>query len=244
MIAPIAEPEDGARNAAGSRPQQETKFDQSEFRTRLTDEYKILQDKMDKIGAFRFTIKGWSVTAVIAASAAGSAVKNMPIAAVLTISVGLAVMLFFFLFFEFKQVRLSRIFGERARKLEVSFHLMDADARLPSGSRIAVPYTAHEIVRSLGEQKLFGARAEIAGRGRNRFPRRLLNWWRIVSQSDLCFYITLIVLAFVLPLAPRYAMRTPSTKPAASQVDVANTRQGANLSPPNDKSGAPIRKEP
>jgi len=44
-------------------------FDEADFKQRLTDEYKILQDKIDKIGGFRFTIKGWSVTAVIAASA-------------------------------------------------------------------------------------------------------------------------------------------------------------------------------
>ncbi|MGB6942140.1 MAG: hypothetical protein WBE37_07090 [Bryobacteraceae bacterium] len=32
----------------------------------LSSEYKILQDKIDKIGAFKFTIRGWSVTIVIA----------------------------------------------------------------------------------------------------------------------------------------------------------------------------------
>ncbi|WP_157477658.1 hypothetical protein [Granulicella tundricola] len=31
---------------------------------RLGDEYKILQDKIDKIGAFRVTIKGFSATAL------------------------------------------------------------------------------------------------------------------------------------------------------------------------------------
>lgn len=51
----------------------ERPFKEDKFRRRLTDEYKLLQDKIDKIGGFRFTIKGWSVTAVIAASAAGSA---------------------------------------------------------------------------------------------------------------------------------------------------------------------------
>jgi hypothetical protein len=38
-----------------------------QFVNRLADEYKILQDKIDKIGAFRFTIKGWSITVIIAA---------------------------------------------------------------------------------------------------------------------------------------------------------------------------------
>lgn len=32
----------------------------------LSSEYRILQDKIDKIGAFRFTVRGWSVTVVVA----------------------------------------------------------------------------------------------------------------------------------------------------------------------------------
>ena len=47
--------------------------------TSLSDEYKILQDKIDKIGAFRFTIKGWSVTVIAVSVAAGSAFGNIPI---------------------------------------------------------------------------------------------------------------------------------------------------------------------
>jgi len=48
------------------------------FVDRLMDEYKILQDKIDKIGAFRFTIKGWSITVIIASIFAGSATKTVP----------------------------------------------------------------------------------------------------------------------------------------------------------------------
>jgi hypothetical protein len=97
------------------------RFDEADFKKRLTDEYKILQDKIDKIGGFRFVIKGWSVTAVIAASAAGSATRSL--LTVLTISAGLALMLLLFFLFEFEQVKLSRIFGARARKLEGSFRI-------------------------------------------------------------------------------------------------------------------------
>jgi len=71
-------------------------YDETEFKSRLTDEYKILQDKIDKIGAFRFTIKGWSVTAVVAASAAGAASKSL--STVFTLSVALVFMLIFFFF--------------------------------------------------------------------------------------------------------------------------------------------------
>ena len=64
-----------------------------DLKKRIADEHKILQDKMDKIGGFRFTIKGWSITAVIAASAVGT--KEGLLTGVM-ISLGLAIMLFFF----------------------------------------------------------------------------------------------------------------------------------------------------
>jgi hypothetical protein len=83
-----------------------------DFRKRLTDEYKILQDKIDKIGAFRFTIKGWSVTAMVAATAGASAAGRLLLVA--TISLGLAAMLVFFFLLEVEQVRLSWLFGNRA----------------------------------------------------------------------------------------------------------------------------------
>src|SRR6266849_962940 len=90
---------------------------------RLADEYKILQDKIDKIGAFRFTIKGWSVTVVIAAGAAGANTQSL--LAALTLSVGAAVMLWFFFQLELEQVRLSRLFGYRAGRLEEAFRKID-----------------------------------------------------------------------------------------------------------------------
>lgn len=61
-----------APNAAAT-----VRFDEADFKARLIDEYKILQDKIDKIGGFRFTIKGWSVTAVIAASAASTTAQRL-----------------------------------------------------------------------------------------------------------------------------------------------------------------------
>src|SRR5437588_875466 len=90
-----------------------------DLKKRIADEYKILQDKIDKIGGFRFTIKGWSITAVIAATAAASTSKSVLTAAV--VSLGLAAMLLFFFFFEVEQVRLSWLFGRRARRLEDAF---------------------------------------------------------------------------------------------------------------------------
>jgi hypothetical protein len=80
----------------------------------LSSEYKILQDKIDKIGAFKFTIRGWSVTLVVASIfAAGSAKLVSPY---------LLLLLFIFLglFFaaEYKQHRFQSLFGTRAFQIE------------------------------------------------------------------------------------------------------------------------------
>lgn len=47
-----------------------------DFVGHLTDEYKIIQDKIDKIGAFRFTIKGWSITVLVGALFAAGAANS------------------------------------------------------------------------------------------------------------------------------------------------------------------------
>jgi hypothetical protein len=171
-------------------------FDAADFKRRLADEYKILQDKIDKIGSFRFTIKGWSVTAVIASAAVSSSSSLLTVA---MISVGLALMLCFFFWFEFKQVELSRLFGDRARRLENSFRQMDRRSALQI-REIFVPYTAHEIAWA-GRK-----RAALPGNNRQRsFAKWCDDLWQVARQADICFYAVLICVAFLLPLVPRHA---------------------------------------
>jgi hypothetical protein len=205
------------------------RFDEADFKRRLTDEYKILQDKIDKIGGFRFVIKGWSVTAVIAASAAGGATGSL--LTVVAISAGLALMLFFFFWFEFEQVKLSRIFGARARKLEGSFRLMDRGYGGTMTARISVPYTAHEIVESLREQRLFRWPARGAFRRRERFSRRLENWWDIIRHADAHFYLVLICIAFILALLPHYRAIDARWKQGSSAVHRSATHPGPSTGP-------------
>src|SRR5436853_5922372 len=114
---------DDNANLRSATPAEEQYAGSEDFKKRMTDEYKILQDKIDKIGGFRFTIKGWSITAVIAATAAASTSKSVLTAAV--VRLGLAPMLLFFFFFEVEQVRLSWLFGRRARRLEDAFIRID-----------------------------------------------------------------------------------------------------------------------
>lgn len=176
-------------------------FDEADFKKRLMDEWKVLQDKMDKIGSFGFTIKGWSVTAVIAGTAAANASSSL--VAVLMISVGLAFMMGFFCWFEFKQVRLSRLFGDRARKLEASFKLLDSGRLKAASPPIAVPYTAHEIALASFRQRVSGVQGS---RGSYKITKLRDGWagqWPVLKQADIYFYGTLILLAFLLPLLPK-----------------------------------------
>jgi hypothetical protein len=80
----------------------------------MNSEYKLLQDKIDKIGAFRFTIRGWSVTLVIASIiAAGSSNIVSPYI------LGLLPLFVYALYTtERKQNHYSIVFGERALYLE------------------------------------------------------------------------------------------------------------------------------
>jgi hypothetical protein len=83
--------------------------------SRLAEDYKILQDKIDKIGGFRFTIKGWSLTLIVAAILSGAANKVSPRYLIPTVMV-----LFTWVFFwiEKTQTDLSAAFGQRAREIE------------------------------------------------------------------------------------------------------------------------------
>lgn len=184
-------------HTTGDKPQMTVPpFNADEFKKRLTDEYRILQEKIDKIGGFRFTIKGWSVTAVIAASAA--ATRSNSFSTVLVISAGLVVMLCFFFHFELEQVKLSRLFGDRARKLEDGFRLVDR------GSQIAlqltpVPYMAHEIVQMSFHRRMSPPR------GAKARWKQWLDRWRIRRQAHFLFYAVLILMALLILIVPYHS---------------------------------------
>ena len=88
---------------------------ESEFVDKLESEYKILQDKIDKIGAFRFTIKGWSITVILAAAFAGASTLKIPACLWL---ISLFCFLISFFCFELEQTKLRRRFGLRCISIE------------------------------------------------------------------------------------------------------------------------------
>jgi hypothetical protein len=212
-------PDEGRGPTTRERRHELTSQSPDDLKKRLTDEYKILQDKIDKIGAFRFTIKGWAITAVGAATAAATATKSLAVAGV--VSVGLAILVVFFFKFEIEQVRLSRLFGSLAGKIERAFHEIDTQG-LRRGFR--TPAIGGEIVK-----------AREIRRQRRRFKwwlvwplidvqqrsARQIWWgdfkedWAIRGSAHITFYLFLFILAFV-PVAAQYRALEAQTNRAWS----------------------------
>src|SRR5258707_1121136 len=79
----------------------------------LETEYKILQDKIDKIGAFKLTVRGWSVTIVLASLFAVASSKVMPPEIVLVL------LLFIVAFYLMERSELSLGHRLKARILQI-----------------------------------------------------------------------------------------------------------------------------
>lgn len=188
---PSSNPQSIPTGSASAKDEKTTTYDPVKFNSRLSDEYKLLQDKIDKIGAFRFTIKGWAVTIVGVVSAAASALSGSRLTII--ISVALAAIVIFFFELEVEQIRLSRLFGDRARELERLFRSIDRGQRfrvLPP-----VPYTAHEIAKASYQRQISnGGRSWIA-RGR----ARVKEVWKLGRAAHRGFYVMLLILT-MLPL--------------------------------------------
>lgn len=88
---------------------------ETKFVDKLEGEYKILQDKIDKIGAFRFTIKGWSITVILAAAFASASTVKIPAWLWLVSLLGFLVLFFLF---ELEQTTLRHRFGQRCILIE------------------------------------------------------------------------------------------------------------------------------
>jgi hypothetical protein len=178
----------------------------------LQDEYKILQDKIDKIGAFRVTIKGWSVTATVAGLVAIASGKNFSPTAT---AAALDVLLAWFFWFEREQVHLGWGFNARARSIEIQID----KTRRAEGERVL--FSTPNIARSI-----FGTKKRkefIWHEFQGHYVERWRQWTngqiRLAIGSDLVFYIVLGLAAW-LPIW----IKTP-TEPAAAPVVIHDTIQ-------------------
>lgn len=106
---------------------------ETEFVDKLENEYKILQDKIDKIGAFRFTIKGWSITVILAAAFASASAVKIPAWLWLVSLLGFLVLFFLF---ELEQTMLRHKFGQRCILIESAITRVLRTAATRSGNMI------------------------------------------------------------------------------------------------------------
>jgi hypothetical protein len=173
-------------------------YDEADFKGRLSEEYKILQDKIDKIGGFRFTIKGWSITAVVAGIATAG---GRGLATSCTVTLGLVLMLIFFFILEHEQVRQSRLFGDRAGRIEDAFRKISRGKGQEVYASLPVPYLAHELVRAR-LQKNSKSRTSQTPTPDNPSARGAEKW-RTLGQAHVGFYLALILLA-VASLLPQH----------------------------------------
>lgn len=150
------------------------------FVDQLENEYKILQDKIDKIGAFRFTIKGWSITVILAAVFASASTVKIPAWLWLVSLLGFLALFFRF---ELEQITLRHKFGKRCIAIEnaisrvlrtVATRTGDAIVRTSFVKLRAVPGITNQL-----QKRSVGPDSE--------------EWstWRAFWEADILFYAAL-----------------------------------------------------
>jgi hypothetical protein len=154
-------------------------YNETEFKERLLAEYEMLQQKVDTIGGFRITIKGWSVAAIAGAAAASSKVGSWT---TILLSVGLATLIYIFFQLEFEQVRLSSLYAARAGRIERTLISIRSGGGKARAERMQVPYTANEIVLA---------------RHKNKYAQGD-TWKSIAVRSHLKLYCLLFLLAIAV----------------------------------------------
>lgn len=165
----------------------------------LSSEYRLLQDKIDKIGAFRFTVKGWSVTLVMASTFAVGANENVDPSILLF----LIVFVVAFGVLEWKQVRLSVQFGQRLFELEREFPRLRRTLEPDQSKRVRI-FASPRIANLLHED------SKKPGQG---VVDRLGRW--ISSVSDAWFYAVqlLVVLGALFVLSGPERGRAEQERP-------------------------------
>ena len=178
----------------------------------LMQEYKILQDKIDKIGSFRFTIKGWAITLATGA-ALGALATSLSAKYATALVFGL---LTAFWLLELRQLNLSDIFGDRARRIEVGIErrlrilgVPRSDflglVRIPgTANEIRIPPTTARFRVHFRNRTLLSSLGLLAGddtafKSALALGRRLKRSksWRWFIKSDLYFYVIVLLAMWI-----------------------------------------------
>jgi len=206
-------------------------------------EYAMLQDKIDKIGGFRFTIKGWALTLSTGALVAAFATSLEPLVAIFLIS-GL---LFGLWSLEWRQAKLTDLFQSRTLRLETRIlrRLNSLGVhRLEFATLICSPGIANEL-RTPVEVHRPDKAATSALRRRRGMARRISNFplfvmfrrskiRRKLIGSDFFFYLLLWLVSAVFVLFQHHQMSHNPSSPgvrhffriAAMHGEGANYLQG------------------
>lgn len=159
---------------------------ETQFVDKLENEYKILQDKIDKIGAFRFTIKGWSITLILAASFASASIVKIPPWLWLG---SLILFLVLFFLFELQQTKLRHKFGQRCILIESAItRVLRTVATSSNDALVRTSFVKLRFVPGITNHLY------------KKSPGRDLNeWstWRAFREADIVFYIALGLLTLV-----------------------------------------------
>lgn len=190
------------------------------FRTdRLASEYEIVQNKIDKIGAFRFTIRGWTITLVTGAILAiASATFLSPYAGFF-----LLVLLGVFAAIENKQNRNQQVLEDRAFEIEVEFRRMQRDGSSSQDMLMMTPRIAHSL--------------------RDRSLQDVGAFRRFLEDPDRWFYWVLVcvviaAVAFLAYVRPRQASRDQEVN-----ININNQSAGhATSAEPVTTKASPKRK--
>lgn len=153
---------------------------------RLWEEYKLIQEKIDKIGEFQFRIKSWSATLLGAALFGGVQTSQLPVA----LSCATVVVIVFHLA-ERRQRALSKIFGIRAFVIERAFEEFPPIADAARWARVqkAVPSmrSAPGIALRISQE---------AKRWRN--VKKFSGEWFVIHSDDLFYWAQYALVALVL----------------------------------------------
>jgi hypothetical protein len=160
---------------------------ETEFVDKLENEYKILQDKIDKIGAFRFTIKGWSITVILAAAFASASAVKIPSWLWL---VSLFGFLFLFFRFELEQTTLRHTFGQRCILIEsaITRVLRTAATRSRGDTIVRAQFVKLRLVPGITNH----LRKQSSGSDSEEWSR-----WRAFREADGFFYVALGLLTLL-----------------------------------------------
>jgi len=194
----------------------------SSYSEQLESEYKIVQDKIDKIGAFRFTIRGWTVTLVTAAILAVASAKFLSPLALLFLFVFLVV----FAAIEHEQNINQEVFENRAFEIEVEFRRLQSQGSGSQTSQLTSPKIAHAL--------------------RDRSLQNVGTIRRFIEDPDRWFYWILALVVFAAVLFLRYVRpQDPSVDhdiriSVTNQAEATGSRDGGTPSPSPQNTSSQI----